>query len=213
MRPQGANQRFLIMTPWLDHPLYEHLAWARWWAFPWESAHEDWKGDDYRAIETLFRRGRSAPDKLAGYTVCLPADPNTTVLRLALASREQLNLMLALVHDTFNPEDSALLADSHHQWCMRLSKALPLAILPPGSDPLQLLHSWVEPATWQRLRLRFPRKCVVEVETTNLPLGVPGNRLDTLWQAVVWRATTSAGDDMPTASTSEEFSNVMPSQD
>lgn len=200
------------MTPRLDHPLHEHLVWARWWAFPWESAHEDWKGDDYPVIETLFRHGQSAPDKLAGYMACLPAEPNTTVIRLALASREQLNLTLALVHDTFNLKDSALLTDSHHQWCMRLAKALPLAILPPGSDPLQLLHSWVEPATWQRLRLRFPRKCVLEVETTTLLLGMTGNRLDTLWQAVVWRATTLAGDDMSTAGASEEFRNVMPLQ-
>lgn len=201
------------MTPRLDHPLREHLAWARWWAFPWESAHEDWKGGDYPAIETLFRRGQSAPDKLAGYAACLPSDPNTTVIRLALASREQLNLMLALVHGTLNPEDSALLNDSHHQWCMRLSKALPPATLPPGSDPLQLLHSWVEPATWQRLRLRFAHKYVVEAETKSLPFGVTGNRLDTLWKAVVWRATTLASDDMHTASTREDFSNVMPSQD
>ncbi|AZE82139.1 type III secretion protein HrpD [Pseudomonas orientalis] len=194
------------MTPRLD----EHLAWARWWAFPWESAHEDWKGNDYPALESLFRRGQSAPHTLTGYAACLPADPHTTVIRLALASREQLNLMLALVHDIFNPEDSALLTDSHHQWCKRLSKALPPAILPPGSDPLRLLHSWVEFATWQRLRLRFSRKSVVEVETANLALGVTGNRLDTLWQAVVWRATTLDSEDMPLAGRHEELSNAMP---
>lgn len=201
------------MTPRLDHPLHDHLAWARWWAFPWESAHEDWKGSDYAAIETLFRRGQSAPDKLTGYAACLPADPNTTVIHLALASKDQLNLMLALVHGTFTPRGSTLLSDSHHQWCMRLSKALLPAMLPPGSDPLQLLHSWVEPTTWQRIRLRFAHKYVAEVEAKKLPFEFTGNRLDTLWQAVVWRATTLASDDVPTASASEEFSDVMPSQD
>jgi hypothetical protein len=197
------------MTPRLDHPLHEHLAWARWWAFPWESADEDWKSDDYLSIETLFRCGRAVPDKLAGYAACLPVEPHPTVIRLALASREQLNLILALVRGTFSPQDSSLLTDHHHQWCMRLSKALPPAILPPGSDPLQLLYSWAEPTTWQRLRLRFPRKRVLEVETTNLALGFTGHRLDTLWQAVVWRATTLASEDMPAAGTSEEPSNVM----
>lgn len=200
------------MTTRLDHQFHEYLSWARWWVFPWETAHDDWKGADYPVIETLLRSGQSVPDKLLGYAACLPANPHPTVIRLALASREQLNLMLALVHHTFNPQDSALLTDIHHQWCVRLSKALPPVILPPDSDLLQLLHSWIEPATWQRLRLRFPRKCVVEVETTNLPHGITGNRLDTLWQAVVWRATTLTSDDMPTAGTTEEFNNVMPLQ-
>ncbi|PMV26765.1 type III secretion protein [Pseudomonas sp. FW305-3-2-15-A-LB2] len=179
------------MTPSLDHQFHEHLSWARWWVYPWQSAHEDWKGEEYTVIETLFRSGQSAPDNLSGYAACLPVDPHPTVIRLVLASREQLNLMLALVHDTFNPQDSALLTNIHHQWCRRLSKALPPVMLPPGSDPLQLLYSWVEPAIWQRLRLRFPRKCVIEIEAKHPLHGITGNRLDTLWQAVVWRATTS----------------------
>lgn len=189
----------------------EQLAWAQWWAFPWEHAHEDWRDDGYRAIERLFYSGRSAPDDLTGFAACLPVAPQATALRLALASTEQLNLVLTLVSHTLNPEAATVpLSDGHHQWCMRLAMALPPAMLPPHADPLQLLHSWVEPATWQRLRLRFPRRRVSEAETANAPFENASSRLNTLWQAVVWRVTTMASDHMPPSRTGEENSDVMP---
>ena len=50
----------------------------------------------------------------------------------------------------------------------------------------------VEPATWQRLRLRFSRERVVEVEEKNVLIEYANSRLNTLWQAVVWRVTTLA---------------------
>jgi hypothetical protein len=81
------------------------------------------------------------------------------VLRLALASTEQLNLALTLVHDTFNPEAAAPLSDSHHLWCMRLSKALPPAMLAPDADPLQLLHSWWTPRPGNAFDCAFPSAC------------------------------------------------------
>ena len=124
----------------------EQLAWAQWWAFPWKQAHEDWRGEEDRAIERLFYNGRSVPDNLTGFKACLPAAPHATVLRLALATTDQLNLGLALVTHIFNPEAPSPLSESHHQWCMRLSMALHPSMLPPHSDPLRLLHSWVEPA-------------------------------------------------------------------
>lgn len=198
------------MTPRPDHPMREQLAWAQWWAFPWKDAHEDWKNAEYGAIEKLFHCGRSAPDNLTGLIACLPATPHATVLRLALASTEQLNQVLTLVSHTFNPDAAAPLSESHRQWCMRLAMALPSAMLPPHSDPLRLLHSWVEPATWQRLRLRFPRTRVSEAETANAPLENTSSRLNTLWQAVVWRVTAMASDNMPPSRTGEENSDVMP---
>lgn len=175
----------------------EHLAWAQWWAFPWKYAHDDWKGDKHPAIDAFHHNGCSAPASLTGIAPCLPPAPHPTVLRLALASTEQLNLALTLVHDTFNPQAATPLSDSHHLWCMRLSKALPPAMLAPDADPLQLLHSWVDPTTWQRLRLRFPRERVHQVEQQNLSLENGSSRLNTLWQAVVWRVTTLASDPLP----------------
>lgn len=198
------------MAPRPDPPMHEQLAWAQWWAFPWKDAHEDWRDDKYRAIERLFYYGRAAPHNLTGFAACLPAAPQATVLRLALASTEQLNLVLTLVSHTFNHEAAAPLSERHHQWCMRLAMALPPAMLPPHSDPLRLLHSWVEPATWQRLRLRFPRTRVNEAEMANAPLENASSRLNTLWQAVVWRVTAMASDTVPLSRTDEESSDVMP---
>lgn len=175
----------------------ENLAWAQWWTFPWDYAHEDWKDEKYRAIHTLYRCRRRAPDELTGLVTCLPAPPQPTVLRLALASAEQLDLALRLVHDTFNPDAAGPVKDNHHLWCMRLSKALPPDMLSPYAEPLQLLHSWVEPATWQRLRLRFCRDHVLEVEKKNHRYETANSRLKTLWQAVVWRVTTRANAPLP----------------
>ncbi|WP_244643792.1 type III secretion protein [Pseudomonas fluorescens] len=187
----------------------EHLAWAQWWAFPWKYAHADWKGDDYAAVNALYRSQRLAPESLTGFATCLPPAPHSTVVRLALASTEQLDLTLTLVHYTFNPEAENPLSDSHHLWCVRLSKALPPAKMAPDTDPLQLLHSWLEPAIWQRLRLRFSRKRVFETETTPLPLENGSGRLNTLWQAVVWRVTTIANSHMAQTQTGEEISDAM----
>lgn len=185
------------MTPEPNHPMRENLAWAQWWAFPWDYAHEDWKDDKYQAINALYRSRRLVPSGLTGVVTCLPARPQPAVLHMALASTEQLNMTLALVHDTFNPQAPGLLSDNDHLWCIRLSKALPPDMLSSGAEPLQLLHSWVEPAIWQRLRLRFSRARVLEVEKNSLSLDTTNNRLNTLWQAVVWRVTTLASDHLP----------------
>lgn len=184
------------MTPRIDQPMSEHLAWAQWWAFPWKYAHEDWRDGNHAAMDALHRRGGWVLCNLPGVVACLPPAPHATVLRLALASMEQLNLALTLIHDTFNPQASSALNDSHQLWCTRLSKALPPALLLHDADPLQLLRSWVEPSTWQRLRLRFPRERVHAAEN-KLPIEGTSSQLNTLWQAVVWRVTKTASDAMP----------------
>ncbi|WP_124385021.1 type III secretion protein [Pseudomonas sp. R5-89-07] len=172
----------------------EHLAWAQWWAFPWKYAHGDWVGSQYSTIEALYQSGRRVPGHLMDITACLPPAPQPTVLRLALSSNAQLGLALSLVHDTFNPEAVRSLSDNHQQWCIRLSKALPPAMLSPEDDPLRLLHSWLDPTIWQRIRLRFARERANEVEKRHLYLENASSRLDTLWQAVVWRVTSLPGE-------------------
>lgn len=184
------------MTPSIDQPTNEHLAWAQWWAFPWKHAHEDWSNGAFSAMDALDRSGGLIPCNLPGIATCLPPAPNATVLRLALASMAQLDLALTLIHGTFNPDASSALSESHQLWCTRLSKALPPALLLPDADPLQLLRSWVEPSIWQRLRLRFPRERVQKAEKQPA-IESACSQLNTLWQAVVWRVTTTASDTMP----------------
>lgn len=197
------------MMPDIDQPLSEHLAWVQWWAFPWKYAHEDWSHGALSAMEELDRSGGLIPCNLPGIATCLPPAPHATVLRLALASMEQLDLALALIHGTFHPEATSALSENHQLWCTRISKALPPALLLPDADPLQLLQSWVEPSIWQRLRLRFPREHVREAEKQP-SIESASSQLNTLWKAVVWRVTTTTSDTMPPGSTGKEICDVMP---
>lgn len=166
----------------------EHLAWVRWWAYPWKNSHRDWqRQDEPRGIDVLDAIRASTLD----IPPCLPPEPQHSQLRLVLASAGQLELMLALIRGTFSPGGATQLTEDHQQWCARLSKALSPEMLLPQSDPLQLLRAWVDPATWERLRLRFPRSRVLEMEHNTGPLPMLNGRLNTLWQAVIWRATTT----------------------
>ena len=99
--------------------------------------------------------------------------------------------MLSLLSHTCHLSLDNSLSSSEDLWCLRLSKALnPEALLFADDDPLQLLRAWVDPAVWQRLRLRFPSQRVVQLERKARVLEDAHSRLDTLWQAIVWRITT-----------------------
>jgi hypothetical protein len=185
------------MMPTDAQQIKEALTWVQWWAFPWASAHDDWRSvDKYAAADSLYRNGVRVTHAIAGIAPCLPPAPEPTVLRLVLASTEQLDLILSLSRGTLNPVLATSLSQDQQLWCLRLSRALAPDMLLPSDDPLQLLRNWVKPAIWQRLRLRFPYKRVLETEK-NTSLENGHNRLDTLWQAVVWRATTLSSDAPP----------------
>ncbi|NVZ73141.1 type III secretion protein [Pseudomonas costantinii] len=92
------------------------------------------------------------------------------------------------------PRDSRLNQDQL-LWCQRLAKALPTGPISMSiDDPLQYLRTWVAPAIWQRLRLNFARPRVLELEH-HPKLADTHGRLDTLWQAAIWRATSTTVDD------------------
>ncbi|MEO8490605.1 type III secretion protein [Pseudomonas sp.] len=174
----------------------EQLAWAQWWAIPWQHSHADWQVLDQQSVDALSRAGHMRISRLLGIAPCLPPSPHPTVLRLALASTEQLNHMLALLGNTCHRPIDGTVSEPQHLWCLRISKALkPETLLQPDDDPLQLLRAWLTPAIWQRLRLRFSRPRVLKLEETHASLEDAHSRLDTLWQAIVWRVTTTSGDD------------------
>lgn len=165
-----------------------NLSWAQWWAAPWLYAHEDWKStNNYAALVELHRSGQVVTATHYGVTPCLPSMPDPALLQLATASADQLDLGLALIDGICRPAYATPLEEHHHLWCNRLSKALSLDIVQPDNDPLQLLRAWIPPATWQRIRLRFPRRRVLDLEEKPLTLNGSQSRLDTLWHAVVWR--------------------------
>ncbi|NWD25898.1 type III secretion protein [Pseudomonas yamanorum] len=175
----------------------EQLSWVQWWAYPWRSAHTDWDVvDKYCALDALCRSKHALMGTALGIQSCLPATPQITVLRLALASTAQLELMLALLGDTCHRSIDGSLSETQHLWCLRLSKALSMdTLLSDNDDPLQLLRAWVEPTVWQRLRLRFARHRVLALEQNTHTFEDPHSRLDTLWQAVVWRITTTTNEE------------------
>lgn len=179
-----------------NNQIKDSVAWAQWWAFPWRYVHEDWKAaNKYAALGWLSRISVPVNLNAIGIAPCLPPMPTPTLLRLVLASSEQLNSILLLVHCTFNLTQMPQMSKDDQLWCMRLSKALPPGILLPSDDPLQLLHNWLEPAIWRRLRLRFPYTRVLETEKKHAPLENGSGRLDTLCQAFIWRATANTHSD------------------
>lgn len=181
-----------------DYTMSEHLAWVQWWAFPWRSAHGSWEFlNKYPEVERLSLNNASAICTITGIAPCLPPEPHPTVLRLALASVKQFDLMVMLIQNTFAPLASFSRDEPHSEWCMHLSKALPPGMLPSGEDPLQLLRTWVEPAAWQRLRLRAPCERVLEMEKKEFSLQNGHSQLNMLWQAINWRITSMNDDSMP----------------
>ncbi|QXH69961.1 type III secretion protein [Pseudomonas asgharzadehiana] len=142
----------------------------------------------------------------------LPPAASSALLHLVLSSAQQRDLVLILVNEVYNAPHDKRLNQEQLLWCQRLAKALP-----PGpasssiDDPLQYLRAWVAPAIWQRLRLCFARPRVLELERHPKPADTHG-RLDTLWQATVWRATSPTVDNTLRAS-QENSQHVLRPQD
>lgn len=196
------------------HPMNEDQAWVQWWASPWICSPPEWgapKACD--VLKALYRSQHLLISNKLEITPCLPPSPNPALLRLVLASPEQRDFMLALIEYTCRPMTNSPLNDDHRLWCQRLAKALhPDSMLSRIHDPLQLLQAWVDEAVWQRLRLSFARQRVIELEQRPRLTDAHG-RLDTLWQAAIWRATSMIHDDDHRYPPEEDHSDVMPAQD
>lgn len=193
----------------------EHLAWVKWWAAPWQVAHPEWQiTTPLHAPPALCRSHQGQMSQALGIAPCLPVEPSAKELRLALASSTQLVLILALLGNTCRPLFDGGLSEEQHLWCLRLSKALHQdTLLTEADDPLQLLQLWIRPAIWQRLRLRFSRRRVLELETKPTLADDTHSRLDTLWQAVIWRVTTPQGEAHSPHHTGRDPTDVLPTQD
>lgn len=173
----------------------EHLAWAQWWACPLRGAHPDWQVAGAPSLPTSLQRSHPAQvNALFQIHPCLPPFPSPALLQLLHATGEQRELMLMLIKGVYHASPDSLLSQEQQLWCRRLAKALaPSPTLDASDDPLHYLRAWVEPAVWQRLRLSFARERVLALET--LPrLSDSHSRLNTLWQAALWRVTGAAHD-------------------
>lgn len=168
--------------------------WVRWWAFPWKNAHRDWSmQNSFVETEVLSRTHHQRVSLLFEIEPELPPRPSAPIFQLLLAcSAPQQDLALLLVKEIDNPSRDSRLNREQHLWCQRLTKAMTPEVLLPVNvdDPLHYLRAWVSPAIWQRLRLSFARQRVLELES-HPRLPNPHGRLDTMWQAALWRATST----------------------
>lgn len=198
------------MTHQAPHSMNELYQWARWWTSPWSHSQQDWWPFDLDspAAKTLCRSRHERIGVALGITPCLPIHPSPALLHLVLAPTAQRELMLALVEGIYHPQHDSALSTDQREWCARMSMALPPASHKPSVDPLYYLRSWVDPAIWQRLRLSFSRQRVQQLESA---LQMPAaSKLDTVWQAVIWRASALANNVTLPA---ENLNHALPTQD
>lgn len=174
------------------------LSWVQWWVCPWKSAHRDWCiQPGLVETEALSRSHHHWVSRLFEIEPQLPPHPCTAVLQLVLTPPQQRDLVLLLVKEVCNPSRDNRLNEEQHLWCQRLTKALAPEPTPQSfDDPLHCLRDWVSPVIWQRLRLSFARHRVIELERSPRLIS-PYDRLDTLWQAALWRATSTTSNEIP----------------
>jgi len=191
----------------------EQLAWAKWWACPWALSHSDWRlvNEEAGSLSPIYQSHHQALNKARGIGPRLPTQPHSSIIRLALASPTQMDLMLALAASLYQLEHDSSVNVDDLLWCERFSKALqPDASLLLGNDSLSLLYNWLEPDVWVRLRLRFARTRVLVCEQHTRALD-PQKRLDTLWHAIIWRVTSCAVDE-PSDERDEDIDHVVSTQ-
>lgn len=191
----------------------EQLAWAKWWACPWLTAHYEWQMLAFSTAPiALYRNHPGWLSAVLEVEPCVPCAPTPSLLQLMLAPTQQRDLMLLLIDGVCRATGNEQLSEHQRLWCQRLAKALARDLrLLSTEDPLHYLRAWVEPLVWQRLRLSFAPQRVLELEK-HPRLHDSHGRLNTLWQAVIWRATSITGDGAHPP-TGENARHALPTQD
>jgi hypothetical protein len=176
--------------------------WIQWWCAPWQWAHPDWtsrflecSGLPPTDLADLMRVRPAAFLQGVGIAPSQPPPPVDALLQwLALdadGQRQALNLAgrICLLgpaqSEAANAPDSV--PGQHETWCRSVARALR-----PGTwldvnidDPRLVLASWIGETCWPRLRLSWPPDSVPQTVAH-----LPSNKLQTLWQAVLWRVMT-----------------------
>ncbi|WP_296187447.1 type III secretion protein [Pseudomonas sp. UBA1879] len=166
--------------------------WIQWWCAPWQWAHGDWLtrfAEDSRlplsALSGVLRTRHGLFLHSVGIAPSQPPVPAASVLHwLALDAVQQqyaLNLAASICLGRVIDESP------HERWCRAVAKALrPGAWLDARvQDPRELLAAWVGQDCWSRLRLSWSPDAVPDA-VIEMPVG----KLHTLWQSVLWRAST-----------------------
>ena len=174
--------------------------WSEFWYRPWQHLNDSWL--EILPIESLKLVATVAPRFLRAWLEvddCVMAKPDEQTLRWMKLSLDHQNLVaLLLVEVVRKGASHGQLTTPDEEWCRHLAKALRPglwlneAIL--NTDPEVLLclviRQFVEQDLWQRLRVTLPYRAVQTAELlANEPLA--RNRINQLWQSVLWRADQS----------------------
>ena len=174
--------------------------WSEFWYRPWQHLRESWL--EILPIKSLELVETVAPRFLRVWLEvddCVMAKPDELTLRWMRLSPACQNLAALLLAEIVRKGASdGQLTTPDEEWCRHLAKALrpglwlSEAIL--NTDPEVLLClvilQFVEQELWQRLRVTLPYRAVQTAELlANEPL--PRNRINQLWQSVLWRAEQS----------------------
>lgn len=174
--------------------------WSEFWYRPWQHLNESWL--KILPIESLELVGTVAPRFLRASLElddCAMPEPDELTLRWMKLSPECQNLAALLLAEIVRKGAcDAQLAEHDKEWCRHLAKALrpgswlSESFLVADSQVLLcgVLKQFMSPEVWQRFRLLFPHSVVQDVDLlANEPL--PRNRINQLWQSVLWRAEQS----------------------
>lgn len=174
----------------------DRLRWVHWWTQPWWWADEQWWPDALRQLprHRLASLACAQHQSLAAafdVSPCQPEAPSPLLQTLVESSVSQRLLILSLAQAMCNPRHEHGLSNEQHQWCERTARALrPGQWLGIDGESLGLLKAWTGTAVWERLRLQFPPDRVIPVEGASASVDMPPfKRLDTFWQAVIWKGT------------------------
>jgi len=168
-------------------------AWVQWWCSAWQWVHPDWKvqfavnnGLAVLDCDALMRSRHGEFLLSLGIAPSQPPQPSEHLMHwLALSPIQRDQALLLARRICFASLDPASSADgSHALWCERLAKALRpgLWLDPVMTDARPLLGAWLGEACWSRLRLTWAPGEVAESFGD-----MPDNKLQTLWQAILWR--------------------------
>ncbi len=172
--------------------------WIRWWCAPWEWAHADWIdvfadhcGMTREDCTELLGTRHDVFLHSVGVVPSQPPPPVDSLMQwLQLDTTQQQRALSLAGRICFGQGGQASPDDAgqvHEPWCRAVAKALRpgLWLDPSVSDARVLLAAWAGEPCWSRLRLSWapdalPPPCAE----------LPENKLQTLWQSVLWRVST-----------------------
>ncbi|KAA8712118.1 hypothetical protein [Pseudomonas cannabina] len=166
--------------------------WVSWWCNPWQWAHPAWRsrfaegcGLSVSDCDALMTSRHGLFLQAMGIEPTQPPAPTEVLSRwLALTVSQQDHALDLARRVCFAKEAEG--ADG--QWCQGLAKALRPAmwLQPDSQDERLLLGAWLGPDYWPRVRLFW-----APGEVAESLCDVPQNKLQTLWQAILWRITAA----------------------